>query len=155
MILIAHRGNIVGRNPDKENNPDYIAKAIKQGYDVEVDIWYLEGKLFLGHDNPDYLVDINWLANRSNKLWIHCKNMDALSYFNEYEWKKSSQFNYFSHDEDLGVLTSHSYIWSTNLYDRGILVLPEVFNKNPFKGTLGICSDVISNYKTNKAYTNE
>ena len=155
MILIAHRGNTVGRNPDKENNPDYIAKAIKQGYDVEVDIWYLEGKLFLGHDNPDYLVDVNWLANHSNKLWIHCKNMDALSYFNEYEWNKSNQFNYFSHDKDLGVLTSHSYIWSTNLYDRGILVLPELFNKEPLKGTIGICSDIVSNYKTNRAYTNE
>jgi len=147
MILISHRGNINRKNIEKENHPSYIDEAIEAGYDVEIDIWYLEGRLFLGHDTPDYLVDINWLENRSNKLWIHCKNMDALSYFNEYEWKKSIQFNYFSHDVDMGVLTSHSYIWSTNLYDRGILVLPEVFNKEPFKGTIGICSDVIEKYK--------
>jgi len=147
MILISHRGNINGKNTQKENHPSYIDEAIEAGYDVEIDIWYLEGRLFLGHDSGDYLVDIHWLENRSNKLWIHCKNMDALSYFNEYEWKKSIQFNYFSHDVDMGVLTSHSYIWSTNLYDRGILVLPEVFNKEPFEGTIGICSDVIENYK--------
>ena len=147
MILISHRGNVNGKNTQRENHPSYIDEAIEAGYDVEIDIWYLEGRLFLGHDSPDYLVDINWLENRSNKLWIHCKNMDALSYFNEYEWKKSIQFNYFSHDVDMGVLTSHSYIWSTNLFDRGILVLPEVFNKEPFEGTIGICSDVIENYK--------
>jgi hypothetical protein len=147
MILISHRGNINGKDTERENHPSYIDEAIKAGYDVEIDIWYLEGRLFLGHDGPDYLVDIHWLENRSNKLWVHCKNMEALSYFNNYEWKKSIQFNYFSHDVDMGVLTSHSYIWSTNLYDRGILVLPEVFNKEPFGGTVGICSDVIKKYK--------
>jgi len=47
----------------------------------------------------------------------------------------------------MGVLTSHSYIWSTNLYDRGILVLPEVFDKQPNEGTIGICSDAIKQYK--------
>jgi len=147
MILISHRGNINGKNVERENHPSYIDEAIEAGYDVEIDVWYLGGRLFLGHDSAQYIVDIHWLENRSNKLWIHCKNMDALFYFNEYEWKKSIQFNYFSHDVDMGVLTSHSYIWSTNLYDRGILVLPEVFNKEPFKGTIGICSDVIEKYK--------
>ena len=73
--------------------------------------------------------------------------MDALSYCNEYDDTISKQFNYFSHDVDMGVLTSHRYIWSTNLYNRGILVLPEVFGKEPFEGTIGICSDVIQNYK--------
>ena len=147
MILISHRGNINGKT-DRENHPSYIDEAIEAGYDVEIDVWVDElNALWLGHDEPQYPIDIHWLENRSNKLWIHCKNMDSLSYFNEYEWKKSIQFNYFSHDVDMGVLTSHSYIWSTNLYDRGILVLPEVFNKEPFEGTIGICSDVIENYK--------
>ena len=122
MVLISHRGNIDGKNIEFENQPNYIDNAIKLGYDVEIDIWYLEGRLFLGHDTPHYIVDIHWLENRS------------------------PQFNYFSHDVDMGVLTSHNYIWSTNLYDRGILVLPEVFGKEPFEGTIGICSDVIESY---------
>ena len=147
MILISHRGNIDGKNTERENHPSYIDEAIEAGYDVEIDIWYLEGRLFLGHDTPQYIVDINWLENRSPSLWIHCKNMDSLSYFNEYADTISSQFNYFSHDVDMGVLTSHNYIWSTNLYDRGILVLPEVFNKEPMETTIGVCSDVIKKYK--------
>jgi hypothetical protein len=147
MILISHRGNINGKNVERENHPSYIDEAIQAGYDVEVDVWFVNNRLYLGHDSPDYLIDIHWLETRSSSLWIHCKNMNALSYFNEYEWKDSNQFNYFSHDVDMGVLTSHSYIWSTNLYERGILVLPEVFDKEPDEGTMGICSDVIEKYK--------
>jgi len=147
MILISHRGNLEGKNTERENHPDYIDEAISKGYDVEIDVWYEDGKLLLGHDEPQYEVSLEWLENRSPSLWIHCKNMDALSYFNEYGDTKSSQFNYFSHDVDMGVLTSHNYIWSTNLYNRGILVLPEVFNKEPIEGTIGICSDIIQNYK--------
>ena len=29
MILISHRGNINGPNPEMENNPEYIQKAIR------------------------------------------------------------------------------------------------------------------------------
>ena len=45
MILIAHRGNTIGPNIEKENHPDYIDEAIKKGFDVEVDI---RGNLFDG-----------------------------------------------------------------------------------------------------------
>ena len=34
MILIAHRGNTSGPNPEKENNPQYVDKAIDSGYNV-------------------------------------------------------------------------------------------------------------------------
>ena len=44
MILISHRGNIDGRIPEKENHPNYIDAAIKAGYDVEVDLWEIDGE---------------------------------------------------------------------------------------------------------------
>jgi hypothetical protein len=72
--------------------------------------------------------------------------MAALSTFNMLD-QNSGKVNYFWHESDLGVLTSKGYIWSTNLFDRGILVMPETFNKQPIPSTLGICSDYIQNYK--------
>ena len=48
MILISHRGNINGRIPEKENRPQYIETTLVSGYDVEVDVWYVNGKLMLG-----------------------------------------------------------------------------------------------------------
>jgi hypothetical protein len=50
MILISHRGNINGKIVEKENHPDYIDEAINLDYDVEIDIWMIEGILMLGHD---------------------------------------------------------------------------------------------------------
>jgi hypothetical protein len=142
MIFISHRGNLDGSNPLEENHPEYIKKAIIRGYDVEIDIWYLDCELWLGHDKAQYKVSPSWISFYSPSLWIHCKNMDALSYFNTSPY----DYNYFSHDIDHGVLTSFKYIWSTNLYDNGILVMPEKYNKNPIKGTIGICSDYIEKY---------
>ena len=145
MKLISHRGNLNGPNKERENHPDYIWEALQAGYDVEIDVWWVDGKFKLGHDEPQYDFPFSLIENHYSKLWIHCKNMDALSQLNELD-SSGSKLNYFSHEDDLGVLTSRGYIWSTHLYDRGILVMPEVFEKEPNKNTLGVCSDYIKNY---------
>ena len=54
MKLIAHRGNLHGPNPDKENSTDYINEAIESGYNVEIDVWFINNKWYLGHDNHIY-----------------------------------------------------------------------------------------------------
>ena len=83
MILISHRGNINGRFESYENEPNYIDLAIKKGFDVEIDIWYKDKLLWLGHDIPQYGVNIDWLKNRLPNLWIHCKNIDAMIFLKE------------------------------------------------------------------------
>ena len=145
MILISHRGNISGPNPEQENKPEYIAEALKQGYDVEIDVWFKDNKFMLGHDEPQYEFPFELIDQHYPKLWIHCKNIDALSKLNELD-PNGSKVNYFWHENDLGVLTSKSYIWSTNLINNGILVMPELFDKQPIETTMGICSDYIKNY---------
>ena len=40
MKLISHRGNLEGRKPELENNPEYIDEALSKGYDVEIDVWW-------------------------------------------------------------------------------------------------------------------
>ena len=109
MKLISHRGNLAGPNPEQENHPDYIWKAIRAGYDVEIDVWFKSGKFMLGHDKPQYEFPFELLENHYNKLWIHCKDMDSLSQLNELD-SNGSKLNYFSHENDLGVLTSRGYI---------------------------------------------
>ncbi len=44
MKIISHRGNLEGRIETKENNPDYIKKAL-QFFDVEIDLWLYDQKL--------------------------------------------------------------------------------------------------------------
>lgn len=145
MILISHRGNITGKVESYENDPQYIDVAISKGYDVEVDIWYVNGEFFLGHDIPQYKINIDWIDSRSHKLWIHCKNIEVLSFFNEQEY----DINYFWHQSDVATLTSKKYIWvypGKQPIKNSISVMPELYNDDISK-CLGICSDYIQNYK--------
>ena len=143
MILIAHRGNVQGSKPTLENSPEYIQNAINLGYAVEVDVWCNSNCLSLGHDEPTYEIGIQWIMERSNKLWIHCKNIEAIEYFSKF----IDDVNYSWHEGDVLTLTTSGYIWSTYNIDKGILVMPETFNTSPTENTLGICSDNIKSYK--------
>ena len=59
MLYISHRGNLDGINPELENNPKYISNALEKNFDVEVDAWFVNGKFYLGHDEPkDLLITI-------------------------------------------------------------------------------------------------
>ena len=146
MILISHRGNINGRVESLENNPSYVDLAISNEYDVEVDVWYLEGVLYLGHDKPQYGVDFRWFRDRLSKLWIHCKNVESILYFKECGY----EFNYFWHQEDDITLTSKNNIWTfpgKKLTNRSIAVLPESIKDWELTECFGVCSDYIKNYK--------
>ena len=150
MILISHRGNINGRIEDAENRPDYIDDTIRLGYDVEIDIRVIEGTFHLGHDEPQYPVSLNWLYERKDKLWIHCKNIEAIEWFSSLY----GTYNYFWHDTDTVTLTSKNYIWAypgKQPIKNSIAVLPELF-KDDTSQCIGICSDYIQNYKIGRAH---
>ena len=80
MKIIAHRGNLSGSSV-MENHPDYINLALKAGFDVELDVWYIKSKLFLGHDNPQYEINLKWLDTYKDYLWIHLKNIECYKIF--------------------------------------------------------------------------
>ncbi len=145
MILISHRGNIMGKNSKLENAPKYIDESLNMGFDCEIDIWLLNRKIFLGHDSPVHKISMNWIISRKNKLWIHCKNSDSIRYF--LDIKKS--LNFFWHQNDLLTLTSKKFLWvhpGKQPISNSIAVLPELYNDDT-TNCIGICSDFISNYK--------
>ena len=57
MILISHRGNLHGKQPERENTVQYINEALDKGFDVEIDLWGKDNFLYLGHDGPVDLID--------------------------------------------------------------------------------------------------
>jgi hypothetical protein len=148
MILISHRGNIDGPNPENENKPPYILDAIIKGYEVEVDFWFSNNKFYLGHDEPQYDIPIEWLENNYRKLWIHCKNVDAINKLHELD-RGGFYLNYFWHENDKVTLTSQGYLWAYPGVDcsNGISVMPELAKDFKLKNVLGICSDYIINYE--------
>ena len=149
MILISHRGNIKGKNPKLEKKPSYIDKVLSEGYDCEIDIKFIDNKLYLGHDEPQYKIDPPWLYQRRHKLWIHCKDLNSLVFFSKLD--NSNGFNYFWHQTDTVILTSLNYIWAypgNQPLKKSIAVLPE-WKNDDITQCIGICSDYIQDYKNN------
>ena len=142
MKLIAHRGLTNGPNIQIENRPDTIHKALSQGYDVEIDLWAVDNKLYLGHDSPTYEIPHDFLV--TDRLWIHAKNLQALTYLSQ------TNFVYFWHQNDDYTLTSNGYIWTyigKELSNRSIMLLPEVhdtqLNNARNVDCYAICSDYV------------
>jgi len=146
MILISHRGNLEGKQPSQENSPNYIWEAILKGFQVEIDVWYIDGKFKLGHDKPQYDFPFELMKNHAKKLWIHCKNLDAMSQLNELD-RGGVHLNYFWHQKDNVTLTSKGYLWAYpgKNVNNSIAVLPEIHNDN-LDNRIGICSDEILKY---------
>lgn len=157
-VLIAHRGNINGPNPEKENDPLYLEEALKLGYFVETDIWLEDDEYYLGHDKPQYLISLEWLDQYRNKIFLHCKNVGALQAL---MW----DFHCFSHDRDEAVLTSQKLIWLypgvekkllKETLSECIIVMPEWNKDNDIEQFLPFCFGVCSDYVTDlvKSTTN-
>ena len=154
MKLIAHRGNVTGSNPLKENSLEYVDAAINLGYDVEIDVRYFEEeqKLYLGHDECQYEVSTPWLFKRKENLWIHCKDLSSLKLFSD----SPIEFNYFWHQTDDFTLTSKNYIWTypgKPYTNNSVIVMPENSFGIDYLGSLvncgcyGICSDYVGELK--------
>ena len=144
MKLIAHRGNTSGPNQETENTTSAIDEALSQGFDSEIDVWMFHGKVFLGHDAPSFEIDPEWVEERRHKLWVHCKNTEALGYFAE------KGFNCFFHDIDAYTLTLEGFVWAypgmPAAGNKCIAVMPEYvsdISEYDFSKYFGVCSDYV------------
>lgn len=144
MIFISHRGNIKNEK-ENENDPNKILFCLDQGYDVEIDVWFIENKFYLGHDHPEYYVKNQFLLK--DGLWCHAKNIEALKQMILVGVEK-----FFFHQNDDYVITSNKLIWTYTgkpLTSMSIAVMPENtdYDSESLKNCYGICSDNIEFYR--------
>ena len=135
MKIISHRGNLTGRITDQENRPSYIQAAIDAGYEVEIDVWCVEEKFYLGHDEPQYFVEDSWLKDRISLLWCHAKNEQALHRMLQLG------LHCFWHESDRFTLTSKAIPWCfpNNYQPNGVTV---VFGYEiNIRDVFGVCTD--------------
>lgn len=143
MKIISHRGNLFGSNPETENLPIKISQCLSLGFDVEIDVWFLNKSFWLGHDQPTYKIGIKFLKQKG--LWIHSKNIQALE-------KLHKDFNTFFISTDAVSLTSKNMLWvctGSTITKESIAVLPEQTNysNKDLKQCYAICTDYPYLYK--------
>jgi hypothetical protein len=143
MKLISHRGNLNGPDTTTENTEFQINLAISLGYDVEVDVWYVDNTLMLGHDGPTHKTTLEFLQRDS--IWAHAKNLQALEYL------LNNNVHCFWHENDARVLTSKNFIWTypkkdtvknsviVELSDTLTLVNTDIY---------GVCGDYVEDWKS-------
>lgn len=145
MKIISHRGNINGIIENKENRPSYIDAALQLGYDVEIDVRFIDGEFWLGHDIPQYKVDLNWMSLRKKNLWLHCKDGNSAVEL----CKLNDGFNFFCHSSDPYVLISNNLLWVHDLNGEigGNCIIPLISEKdiNEYNNNIpyAICTDFV------------
>lgn len=148
LIFVAHRGNISGRKVNRENEPSYLQEALKLGFAVEIDVRYYLGKIFFGHDYPQYEVDLDQAPWRDNlSVFYHCKDIQTLDYFTQHQ--KCSCFFY---QDGPGITTiangfgigGEPLHWSYKYYVRnGITMIDYPGDAICRYDVAGFCSDEI------------
>jgi hypothetical protein len=144
MILISHRGNLDGVNPDRENSPTYIKEAISSGFDVEIDVHWYDNGIWLGHDEHGtfWEVPISFLEEIKDRVWIHCKNFEALTNLID------KDLRIFFHEKERYTIISNGLVWAHDLTETNEkCIIPllseediESWNYSP---VFGICSDYV------------
>lgn len=146
MKIISHRGNITGRKIDRENAPSYIDSAISSGYEVEVDIRYIKGSFWLGHDFAAFEVSDTWIKKRKNLLWFHCKDLESAIALSNVDEK----ITYFCHANDPYTVISNGFIWVHELSYavNNKCIIPLLTESSIHDGNLyeagGICTDFVN-----------
>lgn len=141
MLKIAHRGNTNGPS-HRENQESYLREALAEGYDIELDLWRVSGRLWLGHSGPEYLTSEEFLIDTGHASWIHCKNLEALEFLSTV----FPQLNFFWHQIDDFTLTSQGYIWTYP--DQPVTkssVIVDLTSSPPQYEAYGICADYLKN----------
>lgn len=152
MFVISHRGNTEGKKSSIENHPDVIKNLTSKAIDVEIDIWFQNNKLFLGHDGPDYEIPFSFLSDQEEYLWIHCKDLQTMEYMNRF----GDELNYFYHTREDVVLTSQNHLWyypqkiTVPMDYASVMVLPEyagITREEALeKNVWAVCTDLYYEY---------
>lgn len=146
MKLIAHRGNWQGREHEYENSIPLILRAIAQGFDVEIDVYFINDTWYFGHDYAYHEVPKILIDQLSKYAWFHAKN------YNTFCALLQNNCHCFFHDHDDYTLTSQRIIWAySGKYVSSdypsIAVMPE--STEGFvvpQDIYGVCSDNLMPY---------
>ncbi len=77
MRIISHRANLIG--PSDSCSEFKILRALKMGFDIEIDVRGDGHRLWIGHDRPEFLLPRDVVSNEMlSRIWYHAKDLTAV-----------------------------------------------------------------------------
>lgn len=139
-LLISNRGNLGGRDKEKENKPDTIRAVIDVGFCVKTDIWLIKNKTVTGVDQP--IMEFNLDTVDKEKILIQARNPSAFAFL------LKGGYHCFWRESDNFVMTNRNFVlsYAGTLFPHAILMMPEDNTIMTNDNYIGICSDFIAGY---------
>jgi hypothetical protein len=142
---ICHRGNVAGPQKELENNFGVLIQRSIQGYRVEVDVWYKDNTLWLGHDKPEYKITLEWLASCKKRL-IHAKDGKTFEHLLLEAGRRAFDLHIFYHTEEDYVLTNKGLVIcypGKPLLQGSLCMMPEraKYTMEELQKSFSVCSD--------------
>ena len=130
---ICHRGNLHERIQTSENKPQVLQSRDAQHLDIECDVWWQQGKLWLGHDRPEHEVRLEWLAQSPRRL-IHAKDGATFEHLLQESGKRALDIHVFYHTTEDYALTNKGIVIvypGLPLLQGSLCMMPE-YTTNPY-----------------------
>lgn len=150
MIFISYRGIYDGNNFQDSNTPNQIAKAFGMGFSCMVDVWRVDGKLYLGNDQPITEVTASYLQGK--KFWINARNTAMQSWIATQSSTLYPNWFYFS------SMPPPAYVVASNgklitpgtvpINNNSVIFLPEIDDLGMFSTVKLKCFGITSSYLT-------
>ena len=149
---ICHRGNLFEKIKEEENVPAILDARDLTNYDVEIDIWWHEGELWLGHDRPETKTTMEWLSASPRRL-IHAKDGKTFEHLLSEIGKRGLNMHIFYHTMEDYILTNKGLVIvcpGIPLLQGSLCMMPEMdrVSREQRDKLFAICSDREDAYKT-------
>jgi len=104
--IISHRALVKGSDLERENNPKYVLELLFQNIPVEIDVRFINGWYYLGHDYPSYRIEHEPFLE-SPLLYCHAKDLTSLN-----KMLDNPNIHCFYQSSDAYSITSKGLIWT-------------------------------------------
>jgi len=148
MIYISYQGIYDGQNYEYANTPNQISKAFGYGVSVMTDVWRVDGKLYLGTDQP--LTEVTEKYLQGNRWWINARNTDMQTWLSAQSSKLYPNWFYFP------SMPPPQYVTASNgklitpgtvpINNNSVIFLPEITDKGLFSTVKLRCFGICSTY---------
>jgi len=150
MLYISYQGVFDGQNFDKANTPQQITNAFNAGYSCMVDVWRIDGILYIGTGQPVIEVTPKYLQTK--RFWINALNTEMQEWIVTQPAKLYPNYFWFNNvNENNPTTASGGQIITPGtipISNSSILFLPEINDRGLFSTVhvrcYGICSSYLS-----------